>query len=461
MQNSNSSPTVTNCTFTGNFAGDGWGGGGMVNWESSSPTVTGCAFSGNFAYWGGGMYNRYSSPTLVNCTFTGNSSTWAGGGIDNSFSSPTVTNCTFSGNLAGWGGGIGNSHSSSPTVTNCIFWGDTLPEIYLSGSTLVISYSDVQDGTGQTWFGTGCIDADPFFADPEGRLSPWSPCINAGDNSAVTVDTDLDNNPRIFGIAVDMGAYECQADPENTPPGQDVEVSVSDSETETTITMSFDTVDSGGDTTVAITDEGPDPPTGFKLVPLETYYDIDTTAVFGGMIQIAIEYNDTGLNPGQERALKLRVYEENKWVNITTGLDTENNIIYGESNHLSFFAITSGILVEIDIKPGSYPNAINLGSQGVIPVAILSSSGFDATTVDPDTVDLSGAGVAVREKGDKYLAHEEDVNGDGLLDLVCKVETENLDPNAFQYGFMDLTGETYDEVPIKGEDEIIIVPPEE
>ncbi len=46
--------------------------------------------------------------------------------------------------------------------------------------------------------------------------------------------------------------------------------------------------------------------------------------------------------------------------------------------------------VEIDIKPGSYPNAINLGSQGVIPVAILSSSDFDSTTVNRDTIELSG-----------------------------------------------------------------------
>ncbi len=36
--------------------------------------------------------------------------------------------------------------------------------------------------------------------------------------------------------------------------------------------------------------------------------------------------------------------------------------------------------VEIDIKPGSYPNSINLGNNGVIPVAILSSWEFDATT---------------------------------------------------------------------------------
>jgi hypothetical protein len=76
------------------------------------------------------------------------------------------------------------------------------------------------------------------------------------------------------------------------------------------------------------------------------------------------------------------------------------------------------------------------------------------------TVELAGSGVAVRGKGDKYLANEEDVNGDGLPDLVCKVETENLDPGSFQDGYAVLTGETYDGVSIKGEDMIIIVPPE-
>lgn len=115
--------------------------------------------------------------------------------------------------------------------------------------------------------------------------------------------------------------------------------------------------------------------------------------------------------------------------------------------------------VDIDIKPGSYPNAINLGSNGVIPVAILSSDTFDATTVDPETVLLAGAGVAVRGKGNKYLASQEDVNGDGLTDLVVKLETENLDPDTFQNGTAILTGETSDGVEFTGSDEITIVPP--
>jgi hypothetical protein len=128
------------------------------------------------------------------------------------------------------------------------------------------------------------------------------------------------------------------------------------------------------------------------------------------------------------------------------------------------FSITaypaSVVPVLVDIKPGSYPNYINLGSNGVIPVAILSDVDFDATTVNPETVCLSGAGIAVRGKDSKYLAHEEDVNGDDLIDLVVQVETENLDTEQLQDGHAVISGSTYDGVAFEGQDEIIIVPPE-
>jgi len=176
MYNENSSPTVTNCSFSGNFATDG--GGGMENYYYSSPTVTDCTFSGNttpffgggmendefssptvesstfsgnlagdsgggmFNYWyssptvtncifsantadsaGGGMMNDGdSTPMVTNCTFSENSAIYYGGGMENDeSSSPTVTNCTFSGNSADWGGGMFNYWYSSPTVTNCTF----------------------------------------------------------------------------------------------------------------------------------------------------------------------------------------------------------------------------------------------------------------------------------------------------------------------------------------------------
>ena len=120
----------------------------------------------------------------------------------------------------------------------------------------------------------------------------------------------------------------------------------------------------------------------------------------------------------------------------------------------------SVIDVVIDIKPDSADNTINLGSMGVIPVGILSTADFDATQVDPWTVELAGSGVAVRGKGSKLLSSVKDLNGDGLMDLDVKVETENLDPGLFQDGTAILTGQTYDGLDIQGSDTITIVPTE-
>ncbi|MBN2019898.1 MAG: right-handed parallel beta-helix repeat-containing protein [Sedimentisphaerales bacterium] len=242
MYNNSSSPTLTNCTFSGNYAGcySGTGtcvscGGGMYN-NSSSPTLTNCTFANNSASGsdihssssGGGMYNNYSNPTLTNCTFRGNSlngeASTSGGGMKNFYSNPTLTNCSFNDNRAphflgnGSGGGIFNGYSS-PTVTNCIFWGNYAPngpEIYNSEtSTPIVTFSDVQDG----YSGTGNIDADPCFVNSSAgdlRLLPRSPCIDAGDNTAVPegVETDLDGRDRFADgdcnttVIVDMGAYE-------------------------------------------------------------------------------------------------------------------------------------------------------------------------------------------------------------------------------------------------------------
>ncbi|MBL3619333.1 MAG: hypothetical protein JMN26_16610, partial [gamma proteobacterium endosymbiont of Lamellibrachia anaximandri] len=68
------------------------------------------------------------------------------------------------------------------------------------------------------------------------------------------------------------------------------------------------------------------------------------------------------------------------------------------------------IPVEIDIKPGSSINSINLSSSGVVPVAILSSAEFDATTVLPESVALASARVKMVGKSGKYLCHQEQVS---------------------------------------------------
>jgi hypothetical protein len=70
-------------------------------------------------------------------------------------------------------------------------------------------------------------------------------------------------------------------------------------------------------------------------------------------------------------------------------------------------------IVSIDIKPGSDPNAINPKSKGVIPVAVLGSVEFDVIQVGFSIV-VFGPGEASLVHG----GHVEDVNGDGITDIV-------------------------------------------
>jgi hypothetical protein len=198
MYNHGSSPVLTNCTFSGNWTYGLSSGGGMLN-EDSSPVLNSCTFEDNHAYdwgFGGGMVNRGSSPTLTACTFKSNSTTWMGhgGGMDNWESSPTLRNCTFLGNSAGYGGGMYNSasdpdHSSSPLLTNCTFSDNSAEEDgggmgnANSSPTLTncILWGDTPDEIGNDldsspvvtysdiqggYPGEGNIDAYPWFVDP-------------------------------------------------------------------------------------------------------------------------------------------------------------------------------------------------------------------------------------------------------------------------------------------------------
>ena len=121
-----------------------------------------------------------------------------------------------------------------------------------------------------------------------------------------------------------------------------------------------------------------------------------------------------------------------------------------------------GIKVDLDIKPGSDPNSINTKSKGTIPVAILSSASSTRPFFAPDEVDkasLTFGRTGEEESLAKCTKSNEDVNGDGLLDVVCHFNTQDT---GFQEGDTVgiLKGKTIGGTPIKGTDSIRIVPPE-
>jgi len=124
----------------------------------------------------------------------------------------------------------------------------------------------------------------------------------------------------------------------------------------------------------------------------------------------------------------------------------------GESGDYSIGYATAAppvLAVDIDIKPGSDPNSINPNSKGVVPVAVLTTGDFDATTVDPDTVVFAGAS--------PLRWAMEDVDRDGDIDLLFHFKTQEL---GLDEGSTEatLTGATHGGTSIQGTDTVNIVP---
>ncbi len=234
-----SSPSFSDCSFTGNESGKGAAIYNMgFNLGICNPSFLNCSFTENTAvYYGGAMYSEAvlyygrCNPSLINCSISGNVAGSGGGfynhAYDDGICSSSFVNCSFSANTAtSYGGAMYNyfaSASSNTALTNCIFWGNTATtdgnEIYNNTATASISYCDIQgsNGSGGSWLATlgndggNNIDSDPTFYDAANNdlhLIIGSPAIDVGDNAANSEPYDLGGNARIQNTTIDMGAYE-------------------------------------------------------------------------------------------------------------------------------------------------------------------------------------------------------------------------------------------------------------
>jgi parallel beta-helix repeat protein len=230
----------------------GFRGGGIYCAPSSSPTIKDNVISENKAVFGGGIFCAHkSSPVIRNNIVSKNHAVRFGGGIFCYKASPKISNNTIVANQAGTaGGGIFCARDSS-SVSNNIIWqnrsrsgggiscdrsscnivNDTITEnvavhgggIFFDGGAIRMSsnilwkndddlyaplftpatrpvHSNIGDG--DFMGANGNISADPLFVDAENgdfRLSPGSPCIDAGDPEPLQNDSDGSTN--------DMGAF--------------------------------------------------------------------------------------------------------------------------------------------------------------------------------------------------------------------------------------------------------------
>jgi hypothetical protein len=106
-------------------------------------------------------------------------------------------------------------------------------------------------------------------------------------------------------------------------------------------------------------------------------------------------------------------------VSIPVGEEPEAiTLVVTDDKGLTDFAAVS--TTPIDIKPDSTENPFNLGARGRIPVALLSSEPFDATTVDATTLRFGPNRAAP-----VHVARE-DANGDGRTDLLVHFARQDV-----------------------------------
>jgi len=199
--NQESSPTITNCNFNENEARYGyWGfGGGVYNYQSN-PIIERCIMANNYAEWGGGIAcNENSSPTIKNCTISGNLTYQDGGGIYcGASSNPLITNSTIVGNETEEAdvAGIACFGGSAPIITYSDIQGGWPGEGNIDADPLFVNPNN----------GDYHLKSRAGRWDP--NLGSWtlddvtSPCIDTGDPRS-----PIGYEPFPNGGRINMGAY--------------------------------------------------------------------------------------------------------------------------------------------------------------------------------------------------------------------------------------------------------------
>ncbi len=208
-----------------------FGGGAIQNKGNSQFQY--CTFADNRAASGGAISNygdgAAATLSIDNCTFARNSaSPLDGGAIDNRLFTDAATidilNCTFSANTAeAKGGALYNGTGNQIHFRNTLIANNTAPlgqDLFDESGMDLISqgYNLIEHHDNSVYVGDSLTDireVDPQITPlglfggptPTYRLLAGSPAIDAGDNMEVNA-LDQRGEARIFGMAVDIGAYE-------------------------------------------------------------------------------------------------------------------------------------------------------------------------------------------------------------------------------------------------------------
>lgn len=116
------------------------------------------------------------------------------------------------------------------------------------------------------------------------------------------------------------------------------------------------------------------------------------------LAEVCIDYS--GVTYADEATLTLNHFENDVWLDVTTSLDMEADIICGTVSSFSPFVLFEVSLVQpvtIDLSPKSCQNILMVKNKKkhhwdrmAMPVAILGSEVLDVAQIDPESLHLNG-----------------------------------------------------------------------
>ena len=137
------------------------------------------------------------------------------------------------------------------------------------------------------------------------------------------------------------------------------------------------------------------------------------------------------------------VLDQHANVVTVTATTTDGVTTYSGEDTANYYGIVQSQSITIDLKPGGElgdPSSINLKSRGMVPLALISSAEFDATAIfegEIAPVVLFAGATAVRWA-------IEDVNGDGIDDVILHFRTQELTLDETSTGASLTIGYGYD-----------------
>jgi len=361
------SPVVDNMVIKDNNAL--LNGGGICVNLNSSPTFRDLIVKNNTGELGAGIYVTGSTIDMQNCIISNNSANSNGGGvfIAHAPSGTILANVTITGNTAAESGGGIYCEDSSPSLVNSIVWNNLPEQIEIYSDTAIVTFSDIQGG----WEGTGNIDADPLFCNPDSgdyALSDNSPCFGTG----------------YYGV--NMGALGVGCGTSNLPPtdfsilepSNNTQITIDESNMNTgSITFSWgESSDANGDSLYYL----------MRITSAEIGdHGMDTNATF-----IDISYMDIIEDMSENNVTAASLV----WtVHITDGIDTVEadnapfTLQVDGSNALS--AYLEGLLPDEFALQQNYPNPFNpvttlrydLPINGMVTIIIYDMLGREVKTL--------------------------------------------------------------------------------